>query len=392
MSRTCSPLPLLIIMVILSRCISPFEVELEDSGDLLVVEGAITDQPGPYTVRLSSSRPLAEEAPRPVGGAQVSLESSEGLTLSLAEHDPGVYQTDSGTFRGQTGRQYRLRILTREQTYLSSWETLKAGAEIDSLYPRVDFVPTVTGEQGGIRFFINLRDAAQTASYYRWEWEETWRYFAPLASDFIYLGNDNIDLVPAKRTCYRTVSSSEINIANASINQGVLLEHPVAFVSGADDRLVSRYSLLVRQIPMDEAEYLFWKGLYESNTQAGSLYDRQPVSVKGNVFNEDDPDAPVLGYFSAYSPAEKRIFVGRTFVPDSISVGSGIVRDCYSSIDTIPRGPGADQQVFEAIAEGKVFYDFDRFVQITGYLLTTPECSDCTLQGGTLTPPDFWTD
>ena len=373
-----------------TQCISPFDIKLRGSGDILVVEGAITDEEAPYTIFLSKSTSLDQLEKQSISGATVVIEEQSGETERLEEVRTGIYQSSGQGIKGKLNQQYRLRILWEDNTYLSSWETLKAAAPIDSIYGRASFISTESGQDAGLQFYLDVEDDQQLAKYYRWEWEESWKYRSPLPANFAYLGNNNIELIPAKEFCYQTIKASDILLANTQLNQGILKEFPISYVSSQSEKLGIRYSLLVRQIPMDEKEYLFWKGLSESNNSVGSLYDRQPASIQGNIENIENEDETVLGYFSAYSSAEKRVFISRNDLPDTLRISTAFVQACRNSIDTIPIGPGADAAVFAAIEEGLVFYDFDRFIQITGYLMAKPECADCTLRGGSLEAPEFW--
>ena len=50
------------LSLLLSGCVEPFhpDLESEDSESMLVVEGLITDQSGPFRIRLSSTIPVYE--------------------------------------------------------------------------------------------------------------------------------------------------------------------------------------------------------------------------------------------------------------------------------------------------------------------------------------------
>jgi hypothetical protein len=45
-------------LLLITGCITPFVPETDETEELLVVQGLITDQPGPNTVKLSKSQPL----------------------------------------------------------------------------------------------------------------------------------------------------------------------------------------------------------------------------------------------------------------------------------------------------------------------------------------------
>ena len=69
------------------------------------------------------------------------------------------------------------------------------------------------------------------------------------------------------------------------------------------------YSLLINQFALSEAAFSYWDQLRINSVNQGGLYEKQPLSIKGNLHNNTNPDQEVLGFFSASSVKSKRIFV-----------------------------------------------------------------------------------
>ena len=99
-----------LLFLIFDACIEPFNIQLKDSQQTLVVEGMITDQPGPYTVKLFQSLALEEQLNTTnwVQGAAISIYDDQGVVEALHEVTPGNYQTT--TIQGTVGRTYHIRI------------------------------------------------------------------------------------------------------------------------------------------------------------------------------------------------------------------------------------------------------------------------------------------
>ena len=117
----------------LTSCEDVIDLDLPQRPPLLAVEGAITDQPGPYVVKLALTAPYFREGPLPpVTGAVLTLaeDGAGGSTETLRERSPGEYVTSQ--LRGQIGRQYTLTIQTEGQTYRAQTEIRRTMA-IDSL-------------------------------------------------------------------------------------------------------------------------------------------------------------------------------------------------------------------------------------------------------------------
>ncbi|MES1214744.1 MAG: DUF4249 family protein, partial [Bacteroidota bacterium] len=62
----------------------------------------------------------------------------------------------------------------------------------------------------------------------------------------------------------------------------------------------------IGQVSLTREAYQFWERYNDQTTRTGSILDPLPASIKGNVFNEADPDDFALGYFSASSVTHKR--------------------------------------------------------------------------------------
>src|SRR5690349_1925197 len=106
--------PILIIALIasfLSSCIKQVDVALRNENPILVVEGNITTDSVPYTVKLTYSGPLtlATEIPENYieKNAVVAITDDLGNATELSyTGSQGVYQTTDPLYVGQAGRSY----------------------------------------------------------------------------------------------------------------------------------------------------------------------------------------------------------------------------------------------------------------------------------------------
>lgn len=107
-------LPMLIGLVVLTSCTEKIELDLDTSSIRLVVEGNLTDQPGPHKVRLATTAPYYAEGLLPVvAGADVTLSDGDTVIV-LTEEQPGDYYTSAG-FQGIPGHTYTLTIVLDEE-------------------------------------------------------------------------------------------------------------------------------------------------------------------------------------------------------------------------------------------------------------------------------------
>lgn len=108
-----APIALVLISLLAVSCKDKIDVDLQSlSQRLIVVEGMITDQPGPHYIKLSYSADYFynQETPR-VTGADVRISWAD-TSIQLTEVDtvPGLYQTTQ-EFAGQAGETYSLSVM-----------------------------------------------------------------------------------------------------------------------------------------------------------------------------------------------------------------------------------------------------------------------------------------
>ena len=124
---------LLPFISLLISCVEPSELDLQQDDDRLVINGMITDAPGPYYVTLTKTLPYTPGVLPTVTDASVVITDDEGHTALLTHTAGGVYKTNEA-FRGRIGRTYTLSVTTREgKKYVSAPETLTATPDIEKV-------------------------------------------------------------------------------------------------------------------------------------------------------------------------------------------------------------------------------------------------------------------
>lgn len=378
-------------------CEEPFFADIPNSEkNFFIVDGLITDQPGPYIVSISKSTGLNSDN-FIVTGANVVLEEENGPSETLEETETGVYQ--SKALIGIPGNRYRLRIMAEGDEIESSWETLTSSASLDSIYytPETKATTDKDVNEIGLQFYADSHGTSNDSRYYRFEWNETWRIGVSWPISYDYVGNDIIVNTTSNlnTTCWKNNPFNTINIGSTiGLTDNKLLSHKLGFIIKGNDRFTKRYSIEVKQYWLSQKEFAFWKDLKESNLglggSLGNLFDKQPEKVVSNLINLSNPSTPVLGYFSASGVQTKRIFIDPKEIPAELS------RQIKCPLDTINKFPVPREysiNLFTKIRDGAYFYDFilspDTFAPIAA-LLSTLKCSDCVENGGSIERPDFW--
>ena len=396
----------IVFLVSLASCVEVFDPQISGTSNrTLVVDGRITDQEGPYQVRLSRSKLIGLDTLFTEPGAIVMMQEEQGPSALLREIRPGVYQTNPADIRGQVGKKYRLAILLSDESeYQSSWQLLRETPEIDTVWFEPDVKETERRTLFGAQLFLETQGIAG-ASFFKWEMHETWKYKVPFASDSMYVALGKGAPKPAEdfhETCWKQVRVGDIMISSVGdLASPSISNHPLQFVSSDSARLNIRYTALIEQYVLGAEEFDFWRNMENINENVGELFDKQPFEVTGNVKNLRDEKEAVLGYFSAYAVKSKRIYINRTDFPDkhlpkpafytSLTpfVPDPIDYDCKLYYHPPPPGvPPEDWDINLALLQDgnlRLWYKED-------YWFTTPVCGDCEFYNGSTDQPLFWKD
>lgn len=183
---------LVFLLVFLYSCTEEFNLEFDNPEPKLVIEGNVTDQPGPYFVRLNLSKKsftnsiisdtidgrLIIDAFTPVTDALVIISDSYGNVDTLIQSlDPVLMLNQKGKYfgyyetkkiKGTPGTTYFLNVLWKGKKF-SSTCTMPAAPAIDS----VTYAYTV-GATGKSDYFIPniwFKDNASTRDFYLFKTE-----------------------------------------------------------------------------------------------------------------------------------------------------------------------------------------------------------------------------
>ena len=96
------------------------EIDLRDVPAQFVIEGSVTDEAVPYTVRITRTVNFDQPNDFPaVSGAVVIISDNAGQMDTLFEKEPGVYET-ADAFPGESGRTYTLQVLVEGHRFMAS--------------------------------------------------------------------------------------------------------------------------------------------------------------------------------------------------------------------------------------------------------------------------------
>jgi len=367
----------IIIIILQCGCIDKYNSPYQSpTTGYLVVEGYITGN-GPTQFTLSRTIPLPGDAALPIEtGASVQVEGNDNSVYPLAEQNPGVYGIDAMPLNAAT--QYRLRINTSEgEQYLSAYVQYKPTPPIDSV--------NWTDGSGGVTIYVNTHDPANDTRYYQWTYTETWEYHSASESAAIYDTAANT-VVPRQTaqdfyTCWKGDNSSSIILGSTiKLSEDVISEQPVQTIAAGSQQLGVEYSILVRQFALTQGGYNFLLQMLQNTESLGSIFDPTPSQLTGNIQCLTHPNEPVVGWVSAGTMQQQRIFINANQVPGWDYIYSCPEPDKVVPLDSLAWYFGGHGFVPIAAANPS----------FAGFIANQAGCLDCLLQGGTTTPPSFW--
>jgi hypothetical protein len=304
----------LLLILLMPACQEVYLAELDNVEPLLVVDGLITDNPGPHQVRVSFSNRFQDEAGmNPISNAALHIESGDGLRTELHEDPlaPGTYLTP-GDFSGMAGTAYILHIETPDgETYRSDPQMMTERLSVDSVYIESgqmvfyrksrmsNTVYRVPVE--GFNFFLRSEPANGDEQHFRFRSFNYMQWTFP-AGDFAYWINwwqwDATDFLEkdlgkassepsAQQVGFLPLANQDFfyfgfNLTEDSLKGAIL--HSARVLS---NRIYS----------LNDDSHAFHKARNEQLNNEGRFFDPIASQPLGNIRCTSDPEKIALGHF-----------------------------------------------------------------------------------------------
>ena len=293
---------LLASMLFLFSCVKEIKIENRTGERKLVVEGMITNEATPYSVRLSylfeldnyiaiGEIPYAENA-------NVQISDDAGNSTTMEYLGKGLYQTMDPDFIGVVGRSYAISIITEDgKSFVSKPEKLLPVPPIDSVYTDYIFQGPAFGE--GYNVYIDFTDPAGQANYYRWtafSYSVIRSYCPPCPPGQL--------CPPCSEFCWFRTEGKNLNVVSDQLFDGRAVKGKKVFFSPAfvnNDHLVE-----VQQMSLSQDAYSFWQKYQDQQNRVGSIFDPAPASIRGNIVSATDAGDTQLGYFFVSGVSRKK--------------------------------------------------------------------------------------
>jgi len=359
------------IISVIGSCREPYDPPaIHANLNYLVVDGLLNL--GDSTViTLSRTRNFSDTSiSAPETGAQITVVGDASDAYTFTEEGNGNYTCYLNL---NTAEKYTLKIVTTDgKEYASDPVDVKPTPPIDSINWVYD--------NNGVHIYANTHDPSNNTRFYRWQYQEVWEYHAAFDSYLIY-SNGLIYTRPTNAhvyACWQTHNSTELLLAtSAGLSQDVIYQMPIMFVPKTSQQISVKYSILVKQFALTQDAYDFWQNQKKNTELTGTIFAPQPSQVNGNIHCVSNPAEPVLGFISASSVQEQRIFIAN----QDVNAWDYPPSPCQEVIVT----PDSVDFYFRELG----YFPVDTY-GVADYYGALPSCVDCTFAGGTPVKPPYW--
>lgn len=388
---------LIYIVLNMCSCKDEFLFESKNYNNELAIEGLISTNEPPYTIKLSIASSVNNLEIIPYEGCIITLFENNKNSEVLTETEPGSYSTSKNGIKGIVGNSYSITVKTPNgEKYFTDPQAMRPPVEIETINTELIYKEDLNYTYGlpGYQFYLSTKTANSSEDYFMWQMEETYQYSNDYILTDYFLGMETIEVGGSVvtqeirndtlldyynktvSTCWKTEQVNCIFTGNtANLTVAKINNQPLHFISTESKKLTLRYSLLVKQYSISEEAYYYWKQIEKQSSEDNFLSITQPYTIAGNLKNIKNEKDKTLGYFTVASVNKKRIFVDKPNAPFYYTI-CYVLTDPVSILDiTLHRNPPF-YYVQTEIGEGMIDLD----------------CVDCRTKGGTAKKPDFWID
>lgn len=310
------------LFIFIAGCIEPYDFLIENMRPGIVIEAHLSDKSfhetqaypsdGIYpSVRLTRTGDVTNSGAEPVSGATVELIDDLGGVYSYTQQgEAGRYVLSDPDYHAVTGVRYKLRVIIEGEAEIeSSWESLPDGQnpigtvgfhEVVRPMYQYEAGEQVVRDVRGIETFVTVpRNTSEDPVFFRWSFEPTFIFVAPLASTS----------TPVSKCWIRNAPYLSEYAIREDHNGGY--EQPLFFMETIRNYYIyHEFSTLVKQHVLTREHFHFWKEMKERN-QGGFLQDTPPYNLKSN-FEVISGDVSAFGYFAPVRETAMRWYLVRS--------------------------------------------------------------------------------
>ena len=338
----------LFILLALKACIEPYDFEVDQAANTVIVDAELRDSLSLQKIKLSYLNELDNQQFNGVSNARVFVEDDLGNEVQFFEKEKGVYEA---VFGANLDRQYKLSInIDKGGTIRSGFESLPPPIQLDSLSFE-ELQESFVNEDGKNRT-LNVVKAYGETNISDNE-DDLYIRFGNIETVFLFEERKKVTFPPPKNCfVYNKDVTPEIGIFNVNANSKDVKIKSLLFTKPINWEFGTVFSIKADLISMHRPYYEYWKEIENVYSQDGNINNPPPAQIRSNLSVENRP--PVIGFFAMTRTSSKVLFVRKTDLKTSIILRCGSLSSPFPS-------PYPD------------------------------ECNECLLiDGASTTRPDYW--
>jgi len=289
------------IVFMVMSCVDRLDTEnliLEEDNSQIVIDGYISDQLGPYFVKVFKPSAVDDvlNSRDGVNAKQVSIYDEDGnQEILLGER--GFYYTHPSSIRGQVGRRYWLEVeLFDGRVFRSIPEEIQPSGTVDSIYVEFESYKPLSGPT--VNYFNVFIDATAGPNPLL-RWRDTGIFY----------------ITTQPGGCWSRVYEPGPQVSDGQVVQdGKFKSVLVGTIPINEYTFYSKYMLRFEQMSLTKNAYDFWKVAADQFNSKESLFQPSFGSLPTNIY-EVNTNEPALGIFYATSIVRKNIFLTKDDVP-----------------------------------------------------------------------------
>jgi hypothetical protein len=325
----------------LQSCVDPFSISTPDNPPTITVDGLLSTDLGPHSVRITRTDKYGsvfEGAITTVNDANVAIRDNEGNVTFLEEfvqdsatfffngmgtfvtregivfpqgswvtyfvgRKTGIYRTPIN-FRAEVGKTYTLQILLLNgESYSSEPQKVLPVAPIEDVsiltYTRPSANPLE--QSSGATIQTKFTDPADETNFYFWR-----------VANPVYTFITDLEGASCCDVCFRYDDAAITNtfaIQDDTGFNGITTNLPTISIGDDGFRFKDRLRVDFNQYSTVAAGHRYLRLIKQQLDLKGSVFDPLPANIRGNMFNVNDPNKQVLGYFFVSDVSTRTVYI-----------------------------------------------------------------------------------
>lgn len=289
----------LFISLVPFACIDEITLKVDDIEEKIIIEGLIADSLDTYIINVKQTK---NKGIYPISNAIVMVLDDRGNSFNFIEstQNEGSYEA---ILSALPGRNYFTRITIGNSVYESKPSSLIPSPSISNpghiIGNRVyinEAGSQVSETDVQVKIDLNFNPAFPKP-YLRWRTKGEYEFHeeVPITAKWCYVKDIN--------------DYNKLSLYNPKLNSSNTLTNQIINYTELDGRFAILYCFHIYQYTMSSEEYNYWRSIQDLIENKGTLYDPPVGNIKGNLFNKNDAEEQVIGYFSVAGVKSTRYFL-----------------------------------------------------------------------------------